>query len=439
MPPFTAHVSVFPDETPSKAYIAVPAEQHFQAMPTHVEFLSVESPKLSVDLVRALPRRLITLHCMISKLKGLKQGDFPSTLRSLNISHFNETPSREQWALLPDLEELRAPTDPLPREVINYLPRTLKRLALRNVYGSLANQLEFPPHLTSFTIDESFEHASSTPKDKKKLKKSEKERKEKEEKRNKKVSKHSGSIPILSIFFSSLPQSLTSLRLPRAGHPISISDLLCLPKSLRKLSIGNIFKDPLFNDSNPLIMEKKKHLPNFNQVKQAGIAQGASRNVTGNAADADLQVTFIDFLPPDLSHLDLDGYIGPFNAASWSGLPKKLRSLTLRHVQPLPPGELLPLLPSTLTNAFIAVLSATEAQLSCIPKSLRNGLIFVSDTPVAPLSLKLALSIPTNINIEVKDAPFCDTRRIAKFTINTAATDGDYDRLKAALQGDVAP
>lgn len=95
------------------------------------------------------------------------------------------------------------------------------------------------------------------------------------------------------------------------------------------------------------------------------------------------------------------------------------------------------MLPTTLTQAFIEVESTTEEELAQIPQPLRSGRIKISQPLKAPLSLALALALLIGPDFQAAAAPISDILSRRNQLAIDAVNEGDYAKLKNALEGEL--
>lgn len=435
IPPFMSHVITYPDEAEPKAPQATIIE-HIQAMPSHMEAITFTvGEHLTSEHIRALPRRLRTLRCFFGALKGLKQGDVPETLRELTIMNWKKAPSASKWACFPALTSLYLSHERVTYDVVSLIPRSITNLNLGLIRGQAADNVVLPPRLRYLRLNSLPAFTVFAEEGKKGKLKAMEPLHDLLSNPRPQPQRHLHALHTLR--FAALPQTLSTLHLDR--FPIPFSELVHLPQNLKSLDLDYVVDLDHSKDLIRSFIAKRRQLLNSGSSTVHGAgreALQASGFEDGLAPlDSDYQVSFVDFLPPNLTELRYNGHTGPFSVSSWSHFPTTLRHLSLWNGESAFPGQLLTVLPTGLKTVYLTVQAATEQELACIPKTLRKGRIALCQDLAEPLSLSTAQSIPIGLNIHYNGAHVSDALTTRVEIAKAAAAEGDYVKLQAVLEG----
>lgn len=323
---------------------------------THLHILELPpSLLLKPEVIRILPRHLVSLKAGFDVLSDLEAGDFAPTLRYLSVSSSVDYPFSplRVCSLLPPLLSFEThPKAYLPAPVVSMLPRSITVL---NISVAEGHDFQLPPGLNTLHLfGKSVSHfGKPSSRDSSKMK------------RCKAKWKHDDRIPIPTGWRLLDPIPLGELPLARVtylrlvGFTVPTSHLLHLPPHLTDLEIDYVTTDVGFSPSSNEALDRARYL-----LKLAG-EENHDFRLLGQRP----QVTMFDLLPRTLKILRFQ-MTDELPGIALSRLPPKLVFLGLHPVKPIKIEDLVHL-PASRLKMMIIYLNIASATNISLPSQLR--------------------------------------------------------------------
>lgn len=333
-------------------------DKHMKVLPPlsdQLQELEIATARLKSQHLRSLPRGLLRLGCSLDRTKKLVEGDFPPTLRQLQLHGKNGLDSH-LLSLLPPLTRLGSRIS-IDMSLISQLPPTLLHLniLLRNADESV----RFPPNLLTLDVSAPSDFTILAPN----KSKSKSVKKIKSQSILRRLPPPPDSVVLKTFPFHALPTSLRELRL--VGFWVPLSRIGDAPPLLRSLDLWKLFIDADYSPTSRRMLQQAQRLRD-----EAGEVDVCELRTPDAQAES---ISMFDLLPRKLTRFLLSAADLPqHDPIEFRRMPPNLTELFLCGRAPMDPDFLLHLPNTKLTSLTAGFGPLKDLHVEAMPRRLRT-------------------------------------------------------------------